>query len=215
MSFWSNRGAYAEGRYVAISVDPHWNDDNTTMQVVLTCYAFGQGSVDWQGLLVLARPAGHACVYGIARLDTHGQARMTRLQPDTYRLVVPECYGRSEIFLPFCPPHALGSLAAATEDVEAVATPHIYTSRDGHLWATVRQTAEGTTIAAFETWDTSLADAVVYAAFVLESGDVWHSAEVQLTPVAEEPGLFEARWEADIVLTEHCTFEFGIVPRDG
>ena len=27
MSFWSNRGAYAEGRYVAISVDPRWNDD--------------------------------------------------------------------------------------------------------------------------------------------------------------------------------------------
>jgi hypothetical protein len=59
-----------------------------------------------------------------------------------------------------------------------------------------------------------LAGAVVYVAFMLESGDVWQSAEVQLTPVAEEPGLFEARWEVDITFTEPCTFEFGVVPRD-
>jgi hypothetical protein len=215
MSFWSNRGAYAEGRYVAISVDPHWNDDNGTIQVALTCYAFGHGQVDWQGLLVLARPAaGNASVYGITRLDARGQGIMTRLQPDDYRLFVPERYGRSEAFLPFCPSPALGSLAAATENVEAPFEPHIYDSPDGSLRATVRQSAEGTTIAAFETWETLLAGAVVYVAFVREPGDVLQSAEVQLTPVEEEPGLLEARWEAEIEFTERCTFEFGIVPRD-
>ena len=214
MSFCSNRGAYAEGRYVAISVDPRWNDDNGTIQVALTCYAFGPGQVDWQGLPVLARPAGNTSVYGIVRLDARGQGIMTRLQPDDYHLFVPEHYGRSEEFLSFCPHHALGSLAAATEDVEAPFEPHIYDSSDGSLRATIRQSAEGTTIAAFETWETSLAGAVVYVAFVLESGDVLQSAEVQLTPVEEEPGLLEARWEAEIEITERCTFEFGVLPRD-
>jgi hypothetical protein len=214
MSFWSNRGAYAEGRYVAISVDPRWNEGNETIQVFLTCYAFGHRQVDWQELPICARPAGKGSVYGIARLDARGQGIMTRLQPDDYRLFVPERYGRSEQPLPFCPSHAYGNLAAATEDPGELFEPHICDSPDGSVRATVRRTPEGTTIVAFETWETELTDAIVYFAFVRESGEMLQSAEVRLTPVDEEPGLLEARWEDEVEFTERCTFEFGILPRD-
>ena len=212
MSFWSNRGAYAEGRYVAISVDPRWNEDHETIQVALTCYALGQQQVDWQELPIVARPADTRYPYGIAHLNARGQAIMVYLQPNDYRLFVPERYGRSEAPLPFGSSH--GHLAAATEDLNRPHEPHIYDSPDGSMRATVRRTLDGTTIVAFETEEAKLAGAVVYFAFVLASGEIQHSASVALTPVAEEPGLLEARWEAEVAFTEHCTFEFGVIPRD-
>ena len=214
MSFWSNRGAYAEGRHVAISVDPCWEEDHQTIKVTLTCYAFGHGRVDWQGLPVIARPAGQGSVYGMTHLDGRGQATMTRLQPDDYRLFVPERYRRSEEPLPFISSQVPGNLAAATDDPDDTFEPHIYDSPDGRLIATVRRTAEGTTIVAFETSEAELANAVAYFAFVLASGDIVQSAIVVLTAVEEEAGLWEARWEGEIEFSEGCTFEFGILPGD-
>ncbi len=214
MSFWSNRGAYAEGRYVAISVDPRWDEDNETIQVLLTCYTLGQQQVDWQALPVITRPAGQRSVYGIARLNARGQGRMTHLQPDDYRLVVPERYGRSEAPLPFSSGGVQGDLAAATEDPEASFEPQIYDAPDGSIRAAVRRSFEGTTIVAFETSEADLTGVVVYFAFVLASGETLYSATVAFVPVEEEPGLLEARWEADIEFPGHCTFEFGVLPRD-
>jgi hypothetical protein len=37
---------------------------------------------------------------------------------------------------------------------------------------------------------------------------------VALKPVEEQPGLLEARWEAEVEFTERCTFEFGVLPED-
>jgi hypothetical protein len=48
----------------------------------------------------------------------------------------------------------------------------------------------------------------------LESGDILQSVTVELAPVEEEPGLLEARWEAEVEFSELCTFEFGIFPTD-
>ena len=211
MSFWSNRGAYAEGRYVAISVDPRWSDDRDTIQVALTCYAFGQ-QVDWRKLPIIARPAGAAHPYRVAHLDARGQAMLLRLQPDDYRLDVPENYGRSNAPLPFDAQH--GRLAAASGAPDASFEPRIYEAPDGSLRATVRRTRDGITVVAFETEETALAGAAVFFAFVLESGEVWRSASVTLAPVEEEPGLWEARWEAEIAFTERCDFEFGVISRD-
>jgi hypothetical protein len=219
MSFWPNRGAYAQGRYVAISVDPHWEEDHATIQVILTCYAFGHPQVDWQGLPVLARPAGQGVagqgnVYGMTRLDARGQGRITRLQPDDYRLLVPERYARGEEPLPFGSRSVHGNLAAATEEPDEPFDPQIYASPDESVLATVRRTPDDTTIVAFETSEAALAGAVVYFAFVLASGEILQSATVKLTPVAEEPDLLEARWEAEVEFTELCTFEFGLLPLD-
>ena len=213
MSFWSNRGAYAEGRYVAISVDPRWNEDHETIQVALTCYAFGQQQVNWQGLPIVARPAETRNPYGIAHLNARGQGRMARLQPDDYRLCVLEHYGQGEEPLPFGAHLAHGHLAAATEQPDGAFEPHLYDSPDGSVRATVRRTLDKTMIVAFETEETDLAGAVVYFAFVLESGEIRHSASVQFAPVEEEPGLLEARWESEVEFTERCTFEFGVIPR--
>jgi hypothetical protein len=219
MSFWSNRGAYAQGRYVAISVDPRWEEDHTTIQVVLTCYAFGHPQLDWQGLPVMIRPSGQGLagpghLSGMTRLDARGQGRMTRLQPDDYRLLVPERYGRGAEPLSFAIRPSQGHLAAATEAPDEPFEPHIYTSPDGSLLATVRRTSDGTAIVAFETSEAALAGTAVYFAFVLESGDILQSATLELASVEEEPGLLEARWEAEVEFTEPCTFEFGIFPAD-
>jgi hypothetical protein len=214
MSFWSNRGAYAEGRYVAISVDPRWNEDHETIQVILTCYAFGQQQVDWQGLPIVARPAGARNPYGIAHLNARGQGMMARLQPDDYRLLVLEHHGQGEAPLPFGVHLDHGHLAAASEKPDGSFEPQLYDSPDGSVRATVRRTLDETTIVAFETREADLASAVVYFAFVLESGEIQHSASVAFTPVEEEPGLLEARWEADVEFTERCTFEFGVIPRN-
>lgn len=214
MSFWANRGAYAEGRYIAISVDPRWDDNHETIQVALTCYAFGRAQVDWQELPVFAQLAGKRDVYGIARLDARGQGLMTRLQPGDYRLLVPERYGRREPALPFRPRHAHGDLAAATEVRHEPTAPYIHDTLDGSVRATVHQTLEGTTVVAFETWEAELTGAVVYFAFVPDSGEILQSAAVELASVAEEPGLLEARWEAEFELTERCTFEFGVLSRE-
>lgn len=214
MSFWSNRGAYVEGRHIAISVDPRWDDAHETIQVCVTCYAFGQHAVDWQTLPIFVRPAGVGRVHGVARLDTRGQALLTRLQPDDYRLFVPERYGRREEPLWFSPSQAHGNLAAATDAFYEPSEPRIYDSLDGSVRATVYRSRDGTTVVAFETWEAELMGAVVCFAFVQASGDVLQSATVNLTPVAEEPGLLEARWEAEVACTDLCTFEFGILPRD-
>jgi hypothetical protein len=213
MSFWSNRGAYAEGRYVAISVDPRWNEDRQTIQVTLTCYAFGHQQVDWQGLPIIAQPAATRHPYGITHLDARGQGRMARLPPDDYRLFVLEHYGQGEEPMPFDADLTSGHLAAASEQPEGSFDLQLYESPDGSVRATVRQTLDETTIVAFETREADLAGAVVYFAFVLASGDIWHSASVQFSPVEEEPGLLEARWEAEIEFTEPCTFEFGVIPK--
>jgi hypothetical protein len=213
MSFWSNRGAYAEGRHVAISVDPRWNEDQETIQVTLTCYAFGHQQVDWQGLPIVARPAETKNPYGIAHLNARGQGMMARLQPDDYRLFVLESYCKGEEPIPFGADLTPGHLAAATETPDGPFEPHLYDSPDGSIRATVRRTLDETTIVAFETEEAALAGAVVYFAFVLESGDIQHSASVQFSPVEEEAGLLEARWEAEVEFTEHCTFEFGIIPQ--
>jgi hypothetical protein len=213
MSFWSNRGAYAEGHYVAISVDPRWNEDQQTIQVTLTCYAFGHQQVDWQGLPIIARPAATRNPYGITHLNARGQGRMARLQPDDYRLFVLEHYGQGEEPIPWDAHLTPGHLAAASEQPEGPFDLHLYESPDGSVRATVRRTLDETTIVAFETGETDLAGAVVYFAFVLASREIWHSASVQFSPVEEEPGLLEARWEAEIEFTEPCTFEFGVIPK--
>jgi hypothetical protein len=139
---------------------------------------------------------------------------MTRLQPDDYRLLVPERYGRGAEPLSFAIRPFQGHLAAATEAPDEPFEPHIYTSPDGSLLATVRRTSDGTAIVAFETSEAALAGTAVYFAFVLESGEILQSATLELAPVEEEPGLLEARWEAEVEFTEPCTFEFGIFPAD-
>jgi hypothetical protein len=214
LSFWPNRGAYAEGRYVAISVDPRWEGDNQTIKVVLTCYAFGHGQADWRALPVLARPLLESGPYGMARLNERGQGIMTHLQPDDYRLFVPERYTRSEAPLPFGFSHDHGDLAAATENDNESFEPQIYESRDNRVIATVRRLHDGATVVAFETWEANLSGATVYFAFVLPSGDILQDAMVALKPVEEQPGLLEARWEAEVEFTERCTFEFGVLPED-
>jgi hypothetical protein len=214
MSFWANRGAYAEGRGVAISVDPRWDEDHETMQVLLTCHAFGERRVDWQALPVFARSAETRQVSGMTRLDARGQGVMARLQPDDYRLFVPERYGRSEAPLAFGSVSVQGNLAAATEVRPDAFEPYLYDSWDGSVRATVYQTVEGLTVVAFETWEAELAGAVVCFAFLGMAGDILHSASVELVGVEEEPGLLEARWEAEATFGALCSFEFGVLPRD-
>src|SRR5437762_2971875 len=50
LRFSQHHGAYAEGQQVAISIDPRWNTDHETMQVLITCYAFAHRRAEWAKL---------------------------------------------------------------------------------------------------------------------------------------------------------------------
>ena len=85
LRFSQHHGAYAEGQQVAISIDPRWNTDNETMQVLITCYAFAHRRAEWAKLPMHILPeGGRAGVYAIARLNARGQ--VTYLNPAAERL---------------------------------------------------------------------------------------------------------------------------------
>src|SRR5215471_17475452 len=79
-------GAYAEGQYVAVSVDPRWNDDETTFRAMVSCLAFGHRQVDWAHLPIIITPESGGGTSVLARLTSRGQILLPSLLPGEYRL---------------------------------------------------------------------------------------------------------------------------------
>lgn len=211
MRFHPNRGAYAQGKHIAVSVNPQWNDDNETMRVLITCYAFGNQRVDWQGLPVFAESLNGGGVAWLCFLNARGQAVMPNLTPDDYRLSVPTQFGRSAEPIPLLAPAlALAAASRVGQDVVLTHEPHVYESTDGTVRATLRLTETGHVVVAVETNEVSLSGATVHFAFVQPSGAVEHSGTVTLQPVADEEGLWEGRWEGTLQLAEPCEFVFEV-----
>jgi hypothetical protein len=87
VQFSQDYGAYAEGRHVAVSVDPRWNTDHETISVLITCYPFGHRGTDWASLPIQVLPkGGRVGVHALGRLNGRGQVVIPRLPPGDYRL---------------------------------------------------------------------------------------------------------------------------------
>jgi len=213
MRFSTNHGAYAEGQSVAVSIDRRWNEDEETIQVLITCYAFGRRRVDWQGLPVFVLPETAQRSGWIAFLNAAGETFLPNLPPGDYRLAVSQQYRRShDTVLQPTQPQALAAQPANRKS--GVPETHIYETADGRVRGTVRQTSADTTVVAFETNDEAFAGATVRFAFVQASGQEAYSTEVTLKPVESEDGLWEGRWEATIEISEPCELVFAVLPKE-
>lgn len=217
MRFSANRGAYAEGKHVAVSLDPRWNDDKETISVLITCYAFGHRQVDWVGqpVFILGEK-----VSAVSKFNLRGQAIQAGLPPGDYRLTTSPVYGRSVAPVPL--PTRVQALAATgtarargVAEKEGLLEPVVYESVDGRVRATVRQTKTGKTEVAFETNDETLAGATVRFAFVEESGRVELSDEVKLEPVEGEERLWEGYREELVEPSEPCELVFEVLRKGG
>jgi hypothetical protein len=96
--FSAGRPAYAEGKRVAVSVDPRWNEETETVRVSITCYGLTLQQVDWEGLRINIerREADHSVTW-LAFLNMRGQAVRDGLPPaGEYSLSLP-CRVKSQL----------------------------------------------------------------------------------------------------------------------
>jgi hypothetical protein len=213
MRFSQNQGAYAEGQQVAVSVDPRWNDDNETIRVLITCYAFGHRRVDWAKLPVHVLPEGGGTgVYAIVRLDTRGQAMIPRLPPGQYRLALRVKPAQVEWVLAPQPQR----LAAQGEDEASGRRVWRGEGADGPVVWILEETEEGDVQIAFETREESLAGCVVAFSLVdPASKRVHYSRQLTLAP-AKTPGKWEGWYSVGTRTEVQGPYElvFEVLPPD-
>jgi hypothetical protein len=183
-----DRGAYAEGHHVAVSVDPRWNVDRQTLCVLITFYAFGHGRIEWSSLPVYVLPEGSSTgVHAIARLDARGQAVIPHLPPGDYKLSLRLAPLRGGLILSDRPER----LAAQGEDEQDERRLWRGSSEEGALIWTIEETEEGDVQIAFETREERLAGHVVVCSLVeLNSKRVQYSQRLTL-----EPARTSGTWE--------------------
>ena len=189
LRFSTHRGAYAEGRHVAVSADPRWNADLETIQVLVTCHPFGHRRADWAALPVQVQPdSGASGVHALARLDTRGQAMVPRLPPGRYRLS-----------LRLKPSQATPVLSRPIERLAAKELEEQETERqvwqgageDNAILWTLEETEEGEVQIAFETSDERFANStIVFHLIDPVSKQVQYSQTVTLAPT-RTPGKWE------------------------
>ena len=175
-----DHGAYAEGRHVAVSIDPRWNVDHQTLCVLITCHALGHVRTEWSSLPVYVLPeGGKAGVRVIARLDARGQTVIPSLPPGDYTLSLRLRPLRGESVLGAKPER----LAAQGEDEQDERRLWRGNSEDGALVWTIEETEEGDVQIAFETCEERLAShAVVFSLVELNSKRVQSSHRLTLEP---------------------------------
>lgn len=215
LRFSERRGAYAEGRRVAVSVDPRWNADQTTLSVLITCFPLGHQHAAWAALPVHIRPdEGADGISAVARLDARGQARIPRLPPGDYRLSLRLAPARSAPVFSQRLDRLAAHEAGASEEERRVWRG---ASEDGAVLWTLEETEDGEVQIAFETSDARFAEQVVDFQLVdPASGQVRYSQQVTLTPT-RTPG----RWEGWQALGFQADFQdpyelvFAVLPPDG
>ena len=186
LRFSAHRGAYVEGQQLAVSVDPRWNADNETVRVLISCYAFGHQSVDWDGLPMHALPEdSRVGVHAIARLNARGQAVLPHLPIGEYRLALRLRPARIEpIFSP-----DVERLAAQDEDESE--ERRVWHGEDGELAWTLEETEDGELQVAFETTAERLAGHIVeFHLLDPDTKQVRYSFRLTLEPT-QTPGTWE------------------------
>lgn len=189
LRFSDHHGAYAEGAWVAVSVDPRWNKDQETFRALITCHPFGRRQTDWKTLPVYVQPyAGVSGVSALARLNSHGQAIIPQLPPGEYRLslrlkpvqVTPVLSRQIERL-------------AAKELREETQERQVWrgAGEDNAIVWTLEETEDGEVQIAFETKEERFADQTVRFSLIDPiSGQVHYSQRLQLAPT-RTPGKWE------------------------
>ena len=162
------RGAHRAGEHAAVSVDPRWNDDRTTIRLIVTCMAFGHRPARWAGLPIVVEPVEIGGTSRVAFLDARGHCVVPDLTAAGHSVFTSACHGASAgpVLRPGAPP-----------------APGDHFSADGRLRASVRLTGSGDIELAIETADAALAQGRVRFAFVAESNRVEHEGEIAFTPI--------------------------------
>jgi hypothetical protein len=216
MRFSTTRGAFAEGKYVAILVDPRLDDDRN-LSVRITCRAFGQRAVDWNRLAVWVEdPARGILALGPA-FNSRGQKHLPPLPPGSYSLRVGTRTGE-EVLL-----HPEVARGAAVTGLKAVRTRgstgrsrvrerRVYHSLDGTIRATLLTMAAGIEVA-FETGESNYADREVAFAFIrADSGQVEMSGRATLAASKDAPARWKGVWKGRVESFRPCELVFGLVP---
>jgi hypothetical protein len=214
MRFSHRQGAYAEGRYVAISADPRWNADTSTFRVQFSCLAFGHRRVEWERLpLHIAPEDSHNGVHVLTHLNARGQALVPHLSPGEYRLILRLRPTRRASVLSAEPDR----LAAQGEDEHEERQVWRGESEDSAIVWNIEATEEGDVQIAFETSVERLAGAViVFSLTDPASQQIRYSRQLTLKPTR-----LSGKWEAWCSIGSRTEFqgpyelEFEILGSDG
>ena len=213
MRFSHRQGAYAEGRYVAISVDPRWNADEHTFRVQFSCLAFGHRRIDWERLPIHIAPDDSSGVHVLTRLNRRGQALVPNLSPGEYRLTLRLRPTRIATVLSV----ESDRLAAQGEDEREERQVWRGESEDGAVLWSIEAGEEGDVQVAFETSAERLASAVIEFSLIdPASQQIRYSRQLTL-----EPTRLPGKWEAWYSIGSRTEFqgpyelEFEILGPDG
>lgn len=89
INFSADCPAYAEGSYVAISVDLHYTDHEENMKALITCLSLGSSIVEWEGLRINIDKQNDGNITWIAFLDSRGQTIRSLPVSGEYTLSLP------------------------------------------------------------------------------------------------------------------------------
>jgi hypothetical protein len=186
--FSHTHGAYAEGRHVAVSVDPRWNEDEETFRVLISCTVLGHRRVDWARLPVQISPVGKGGMHALSRLDARGQTLVPRLPSGEYRLALRLKQAQAVPVLS----HTVEKLAAQGEDDEHERRVWQGESEDGAITWSLEETEEGDVQIAFETKEERFAGHVLLFQLIdPTSKQTRYRRQLMLQPT-RTPGKWEA-----------------------
>jgi hypothetical protein len=219
MRFSPVRGDFAEGKHVAILIDPNWNEDRT-ISVLIACRALGHRPVDWRRLAVWVEyeEAGERRYAIASPMDARGHTCLPPLPSGEYSLsagsraarkVVPQPRAMGYGAMPYVASGA--EVSPAELDEVVLSEPQKYFSLDGKTIVSVSPLESGICVAA-ETKEQKLSQHTVRFAFVeAESGKPELTGETVLQPVADDPGVLEGIWQGETTLSTPCRFVFHLV----
>ena len=214
MRFSHRQGAYAEGRYVAISADPRWSADERTFRVQLSCLAFGHRRIDWERLPLHIAPEDRSSgVHVLTRFNSRGQALVPNLSPGEYRLTLRLRPTPRASVLSAEPDR----LAAQGEDEREERQVWHGESEDKAILWSIEAGEEGDVQVALETSVERWAGAVIVFSLIDPAGQqIRYNRQLTL-----EPTRLSAKWEAWCSIGSRTEFqgpyelEFEILGSDG
>ncbi|MBI3247850.1 MAG: hypothetical protein HYZ50_15205 [Deltaproteobacteria bacterium] len=208
LSFSANRGAFVEGEWVTILVDPRWSLDAKRVDILVSCQASGHLQMDWERLAIGARSEDGSFSTLPVPLNAYGHTVLLPLPANPsqrYRCRLYEATGAIALVRhPETGAAALAAKSAAGEGDEIYTT---YALWDGRLSATVTSTGSEVEVA-FETSAKELAGKQVSFRLVPhEEGDVQSddvlAGIITLEPT-EQAGLWEGFCKRPVKTSQRC-----------